>query len=371
MKIAFLSGAYENAGDFLIESRAMKLLCHFIQDISIDRFMRNELTGKCAQLNGYDAIVIGGGPVFKPEMESFLPVDEMVSAVKKPIMIVGGGWHGATGTYQQMYDYDFSNSSRSFLKKVDEEGFGLGCRDIYTYRILKKEGYRNVWLTGCPAWYNMDTLEQSTLCKNSLEVKSIVISDPAKPRNFEVALNVLLHLRERYPEAKITFLFHRGLSPDKYTPVSAAEAAMNLKRLVEPYCDDIRNISYSADGFSIYDNSDLHVGFRAHAHIYCLSMRNRSILIEEDGRGAGVNQILGLPSLKAYSDAIPTKIVRRLFLSPYRFSYHHLIEDLSTYLDVLSTVDKTYFENAFRLQQEYFGSMGKFISRINTGQGGT
>ena len=60
MKIAFLSGAYKNAGDFLIESRCMELLTYFIKDISIDKFLRNEITGKCEELNNYDAIIIGG-----------------------------------------------------------------------------------------------------------------------------------------------------------------------------------------------------------------------------------------------------------------------------------------------------------------------
>lgn len=67
LKIAFLSGAYKNAGDFLIESRCMELLTYFIKDISIDKFLRNEITGKCEELNNYDAIIIGGGSDIREE----------------------------------------------------------------------------------------------------------------------------------------------------------------------------------------------------------------------------------------------------------------------------------------------------------------
>jgi len=62
------------------------------------------------------------------------------------------------------------------------------------------------------------------------------------------------------------------------------------------YCD----ISYSHEGMEIYDTCDLHIGFRVHAHIYNLSHRHRSLLIEEDNRGAGVNDALGLPRIRAY-----------------------------------------------------------------------
>ena len=372
LKIAFLSGAYKNAGDFLIEERSIKLIQYFIQDISMDKFFRNELFGECEKLNDYDAIIIGGGPIYSQNIEQYLPIEEMIHVIEKPIMIIGGGWYGTSGGYQQVYDYRFSKLSKKFLEAVDKDGFGLSCRDLYTYRTLRKEGYQNVWITGCPAWYNLDTLKQSTLRENSAEIRSIVISDPARESNFETALSVVQYLREYYPEAKITFLFHRGITPDKFTPQSVAESTVKLKKSLQPYCDDILDISYGGTGFSIYDTCDLHVGFRVHAHIYCLSMRNRSILIEEDGRGAGVNQILGIPSLKAYSDCIQTnntiymKVKRKLNL----FAYHHVVEDLCLYLEILQATGDLYFENAFRSQQNYFRLMGNFISRLNSKSGG-
>ena len=141
-----------------------------------------------------------------------------------------------------------------------------------------------------------------------------------------------------------------------------------MRESVKRYCDDIIDISHSADGFSIYDDCDLHIGFRVHAHIYCLSMRKRSVLIEEDGRGAGVNQILGLPSLKSYSDDV--QIDNSIYnIAKNRFGlfpYKHIIEDLNSHLDILKETDDIYFENAFRLQQQYFKIMGDFIDRLNS-----
>lgn len=372
VKVAFLSGAYKNAGDFLIEARSLRLLHHFVHDISIDKFLRNELSGKCEQLNGYDAIVIGGGPIYSQNIEKYLPIAEMTGAVKKPIMIIGGGWYGAAGGYQQIYRYKFSEQSRAFLSKVDREGYGLSCRDIYTYRTLKKEGYQNVWLTGCPAWYNIDTLAQTGLRGGAAEINSIIVSDPARKENAGMAVEVLRLLRKRYKKAKITFIFHRGYNADRFTAKPIAERAAELRDSIRDYCDDIMDISYGESGFSAYDTCDLHVGFRVHAHIYCLSMRNRSILIEEDGRGAGVNQILGFPALKAYSDSIQTDnyIYNRAKRKLGLFQYQHVTEDLDSYLDILSMTGAAYFENAFHLQQQYFKTMGEFIGRLDARDGG-
>ncbi len=367
MKIAFLSGAYKNAGDFLIESRCMKLLEYFIEDISIDRFLRNEIAGKCEELNNYDVIAIGGGPIYGRKIERNLPIAEMMGNIKKPLMVIGGGWYGSVGSYESTYNYSFSDLSKQFLHKVDHDGLGLSCRDIYTYRALLKEGFKNVFLTGCPAWYNIDTVSESKVAGTSSEIKTVVISDPAQDKNIEMAIDVARTVRERYPDAKVTFVFHRGLT-STHAIWGKKLTKEDLSESVKKYCDNVIDISHSADGFSAYDNCDLHVGFRVHAHIYCLSMRKRSVLIEEDGRGAGVNQILGLPSLKSYSDDV--QIDNRIYnISKNKFGlfpYRHIVEDLNSHLDILKETEDIYFENAFRLQQQYFKAMGQFICRLNS-----
>lgn len=366
MKIAFLSGAYKNAGDFLIESRCMVLLEYFIKNINIDKFLRNEIAGKCEVLNNYDAIVIGGGPIYGKNVERNLPLAEMLEVIRKPIMVIGGGWYGSAGSYELMHDYMFSDLSKRFLRKIDQDGLGLSCRDIYSYRILIKEGFRNVCLTGCPAWYNIDTISRQKVAESS-EIRTVVISDPALDKNIEMAVEVAKAVRTRYPGAKVTFAFHRGITSTR-SVLGRRLTKDDLRESVKQYCDDVIDISHSADGFSIYDTCDLHIGFRVHAHIYCLSMRKRSVLIEEDGRGAGVNQVLGLPSLKSYSDDV--QIDNRIYnIAKNRFGlfpYKHAVEDLNSHLDILEETDDIYFENAFRLQQQYFKIMGDFICRLNS-----
>lgn len=48
---------------------------------------------------------------------------------------------------------------------------------------------------------------------------------------------------------------------------------------------------------ALYGNADLHIGYRVHAHLFCLSRRIPSILINEDSRGVGQAAALGATSL--------------------------------------------------------------------------
>lgn len=62
MKIALLSGAFVNAGDFLIEQRSKVLLETNIPNVQVDVLKRNRCyDDKIDMLNGYDMIVFGGG----------------------------------------------------------------------------------------------------------------------------------------------------------------------------------------------------------------------------------------------------------------------------------------------------------------------
>ena len=54
------------------------------------------------------------------------------------------------------------------------------------------------------------------------------------------------------------------------------------------------------DGLDIYNDADLHVGFRVHAHVSALSRRIYSYLLEQDGRGCDygltINKKVSIPN---------------------------------------------------------------------------
>ena len=129
---------------------------------------------------------------------------------------------------------------------------------------------------------------------------------------------------------------------------------------------NVVDITNSCKGFEVYDNSDLHIGFRVHAHIYNLSMRKRSILIEEDGRGAGVNEALGLIGIKAYDDRF---VDDNIYINKIRKAIPcalnaNLISEVDSYLEVLSDTDDRYINNAFLLMQKYYQNMERHILKL-------
>ena len=369
MEVAYLSGAYKNAGDFLIEERANALLKYVIPDIKINRYLRSELKENLGEINENDAIVFGGGPLYMSNLDGYLPLNECIEKITTPIMVMGAGWYGLFGGYDLTYQYKFTPLTLKFLQKIDNEGYGLSCRDIYSVRTLNKEGLKNVVMTGCPAWYDLENIHNTDGRIGAWSIKKIMVSDPANHSNYDHAVRVLEYLKHAFPNAEIVFVFHRGMNADNYTSQKEGSNLQELVKRINKMNIQTIDISYGSNGFDIYNDCDLHVGFRVHAHIYNLSIRNRTILIEEDGRGAGVNQALGIPALKAYNDAF--QIQNRNFQRVYRripnHQYNHLVEDLDSYIKVLQDTDDQYLKNAFLLQEKYFDCMVSYVKKLQIG----
>lgn len=376
MKIAFFSGAYKNAGDYLIELRGIELLKYVYPDAEIVKILRNQISENISIINKCDVGIIGGGPIFQQNISRYLPLDDLINNIHIPLMVLGGGWYGKTDNYSLIYNYNFAPKTLELLQKIDKQGLGLSCRDIYTYRVLLKEGLKNVFMTGCPAWFDIDYLNKTPKFTNWNDIKKIVISDPAKLVNVSKAVQLLEYLISKFPKADFIFLFHRGYNSDTYTSEQIALKHLELKNQIECMKTDaggsitIHDISYSSNGFKIYDDCDLHIGFRVHAHLYNLSKRNRSILIQEDGRGAGANQALGLPQLKTYYDSIQfnsrySRILKHFDKSKEMLEYNHFLNDMDSYIDVLQSTNDQYIYNAFELQKQYFNQMISFIKRIS------
>lgn len=266
---------------------------------------------------------------------------------------MGGGLKGS------VYQSTFSKLDRLFfdLGKHDEVPFG--CRDILTYRFLSHQGYRPL-LTGCPAWYYLPKITETTLRnKKPEDIKKICVSEPGQERNVPLLKALLLHLRKSFSKAEIVLVNHR----EKKQSVLGDEA-----KLMEAGIKVV-NISGSVNGFSIYDDCDLHTGFRVHAHIYNLSHRNLSILFNEDVRGNGVNLTLGLENVNMEA---PSYIQKKIFgnYSIVRFANRNI--DLNTevgyifddYLDFTISQNFNNYNEAFTKMKRYFQNMESWFDGI-------
>ena len=221
-------------------------------------------------------------------------------------------------------------------------------------------------MTGCPAWYDLALVNNTTLSDNGWNLKKICISDPANPKNYYLVKTLIEKMHELFSQAKITFVFHRAVQSDMEVELG--------KKLLEYEYVDVKRLSSSVESFSLYNRCDLHIGFRVHAHIYNLSQRKKSILIEEDGRGAGVNEVLGLPPLLAYNDEnqivygqqndLYGKIVRRLSKKFKNDKNDFIKEQVDSYIDTMIQTNGLYYQNAFFLMNEYYKTMDKYIASL-------
>lgn len=306
MKISLLSGADINAGDFLIVKRAHDLIERYVDNAEIKHYKRNaSLEPYIDEINESDILIFAGGPGYIADMyPGRFPLVDDIDRIKPKMFSLGMGCYNRTSNISSL---KFNDSTKKLIARLEEDGFSLGCRDVLAEQILKASGVQSTLMTGCPAWYDLDCLEEVNVIRPvpAASVAKIAISDPANVENYGVAKEVILQLRKMFPQAQIEFVFHRGLNNGIGKKEKSDLSQKGLRKWCQQNDVVIRSIEHSADGFRIYDEVDCHIGFRVHAHIYSLSHRRPTFLIEEDGRGFGVNETLDLRHFAAIRSFVP------------------------------------------------------------------
>lgn len=367
MKLLFLHGAIKNSGDFLISYRSQCLIKNIVPGCEIDAIWEGEAESVIREhLKGKNGVVFGGGPFFTHHIHpKDIPFISDLSSIEVPMINVGGGWFGIDNRYATVANYEIDDSSIQLLKKIEASAECLSCRDWYTVNMLKEKGF-NAEMHGCPAWYDIKRVASSEV-RAIKGIRKICISDPANLNNLGATAKLIELIRTNYPISEIVFVFHRGAwEPEE------GKRGETRRALLEPVLRENKiewiDISGGYEGFSVYDDCDLHIGFRVHAHIYNLSRRNRTILLEEDGRGAGVNEALGLSSIHAYDYNDSRRSMRDLFKrvgdDPTSHTNTYLNSEMLRYLEHLNYTNWLEYDLAFNRMQFYYDKLCKHISRI-------
>jgi len=375
MKYIILTGALKNVGDFLIADRAKKLIEYHKPNAELIEISRyDKLDDKIDVINSANAVILAGGPGYSYNMyPNIFNLTEDLSKIKVPIICMGMGWYGAPGDDASVYNYKYSNKSMELLKRSSNDYY-LGCRDYFTERTLQNRELHNTLMTGCVAWYDMNYINKDY--KIDTNVKSVVFSNPASPQNINQSVEILKLIKSKYNDCKLYCAFHRGIDIDKFTSKNEANAMITLKSNAENLGFEILDLSYDLDKMSIYDECDLHIGYRVHAHIYCMSHFRKSILIEEDGRGRGANNGMGLYGISArlrtnlFSDALDNmiqntllaKVVNKLGITTKNNKY--AIKNLSNYIDELKKNNYLNMENAFIGIKNTYKNMERFLREM-------
>lgn len=294
-----LHRALRNAGDFLIRQRVLDLFrwaCPRCEILEGEAWRPIAHQFSRQQLSRASAIVIGGGPGYVRHMyPRIYPLGNL--AALPPVVLLALGSFVVPGSDPQLEGFRFSAQTQAFLGGIARQAGFLGVRDRISERLLRSSGLEPVRMLGDPAWYNLETLERPV--RPIATVKSLALTPPANPVYWTQAKSLFLSLRRVLPAARFTIVFHSGV--ERF-----------WQQLAQHEGWSIVDISGGMHGFSLYDRQDLHVGYRVHAHLYCLSTGIPSYLIAEDSRGRGVLATLGELGATAFDASSGVTVGRRL-----------------------------------------------------------
>lgn len=368
--VVTLTGGKNNSGDFLIKKKAHDLIQNYFDDIDIVDINGWEVSEKDLELiNGAKALLLTGGPALIPNVvPAIYSLENLIDEIQVPIATFGVGWFHANGDWKDLNNYNFNKSSQKLFNRLANNGITNSVRDYFTYQLLKDNGVKNVIMTGCPVLFNGGKLAVSNTPKCDLNVAvSLGVGFKDMDLLFEQTIQLLDQAKIRFNN--ITAVFHHGLEKQKYVPSTLTKKQNKLVKYLE-----YKNIKYvdasgSAEALmSTYDEFDLHLGYRVHAHLYMLSQGKPSYLIAEDGRGTGQQQVLGELNFKSYKYSMNSKLFRgahRLGLKmPTKTVDKSFVKKFIDFID--SEVSSGYVKNKCSIYtiNQHFISMKKFLDKI-------
>jgi hypothetical protein len=290
--IIAVCGAYRNAGDHLIGARGRALLAKFV-DPEVVTVDRRAIGPEAYDLfNRARAVVLCGGPAYQAEIyPKVYPIER--EKVTSKIVPFGLGWKAGSG--RPPAKFKFNPVALDFIKDVHSAIPISSARDPLTVEVLNLNGVSNVSMTGCPVWYDLDYLDKAYAFKG--EPKRIALSMPALMQPGVKELTDWL--TRRFPKATKIATFHHGVIPN-WEPRGRSTGMDFVKFSAWAMTKGwrISSLASNLDKMEqLYDSVDLHIGYRVHAHLFCMSHRIPSILVNEDARGVGQAQALGAANL--------------------------------------------------------------------------
>lgn len=187
-----------------------------------------------------------------------------------PFSVIASGTDLPVSKDTNIYE-GFSHESISLLKKINDKAVVFTTRGGVSQEFCKRAGLDNAVFNGDVAFYDKKIDEINF--KQGAQCKNIVVSDPHRAAGYLEGMHVLIDgLKAIFPDANIVVAQH------------------GVNKVVEDFCkknsiqiEKIYEDKYS--GLKIYEEADLHVGFRVHAHVSALKRKKYSYLLEQDGRG--------------------------------------------------------------------------------------
>ncbi|WP_141215674.1 polysaccharide pyruvyl transferase family protein [Hahella sp. CCB-MM4] len=302
-----LTGGKNNCGDFLIKHRAKELLKQLRPDRSFqDWDAWHQITDDDLEvINNSKALVLTGGPAIQTQMYPLVyPLTDNLSKIKVPIICFGLGAKPNSTILELGHSHKLSNRTLDLLDRINQSGHISSVRDYVTARLLEKYGFYNFTTTGCPALYSLTNQSNQT----TPDIRRITFSTSANfahDKNLESQMKRIILSLSEIAGTTLNVAFHHSLDSTYLNTHNANSKLFYKQRELKEWLDRINvpciDISGSVDNMlDLYSQTDIHVGYRVHAHILMCSWAKDSILIAEDGRSTALKEVISSEILNAY-----------------------------------------------------------------------
>lgn len=192
--------------------------------------------------------------------------------------------------YSAFCNYQYNDETKQFLQKVSKALGGIYCRDKLIKDMLTVNDINALYM-GDLALYDEDYIGQSINVSN--DIKTIAVSVGHHIKYKYQTIELLDFIKNEYPKSKVILTLHG--KPNHYSK-AIIKYAESLDINIEPLFGNIEKLQ-------LYDDIDIHIGYRLHAHIACIRKRKPSILLVEDARSYGFSKTLdtSLGCIQAYN----------------------------------------------------------------------
>lgn len=315
-----LTGSKSNAGDFLIRKRVIELLATQRPDRQLINLNAWESLDdeRLALVNRSRALILAGGPSLRANMyPGIYPLRPDLDDIRVPVIAMGIGWKSPTGAWSDTRTYPLEAGTLSLLRKINASGHLSSVRDYHTLNVLLRHDFENFRMTGCPALF----ADASTpLPEPGHPIRRISFSlgvSFLSSRSMERQMKDMVRmLSDRFGAEQVVTVFHHSTSDEFLKTHNASRHHLEGHRKFIAWLNENGlphvDVSGSAERMiEHYATSDLHVGYRVHAHVLMCSLSKPSLLLAEDGRGTALKTVLGAGVIETF-DPGPTGLVARL-----------------------------------------------------------
>ncbi|MBQ9136368.1 MAG: polysaccharide pyruvyl transferase family protein [Lachnospiraceae bacterium] len=261
-----------NSGDDLLEKSLIQLIKN--KDAHA-RFIIKNLTDASVtlpDLSDIDAIVgtVVIAPYWSTQKENLILILETALQMNIPIHLILASCFKPI-TVSAMHKVSLDRKLKNLLCAISRTNV-LVTRDLFTLKLAQKNGIRCKSCIGDIALYDIDYIGKPMQTPKS--IKTVALSMPHNPLWNPAVIKLAKRIKQKYG-CQCVLTLH-GIT-------DLNNIASDIKKLHLPVID----LSGSAAKLDYYQNVDMHIGFRLHAHIYCLRIRKPSVLSAEDSRAGG------------------------------------------------------------------------------------